>query len=733
MGHRSRKKKTQPVKRRTIRTEVVVLLAILAVAAALRVAYLAEIRDDPGLNHPPVDSAFTLYWARGLATDNWELPPDAAGRDPRLRDTAFHRPPGYPWALSVIYRLTDGSPLAIRAIQMLGGLLSVILAWWLGRRLMSPAVGLVWASFMAVHWGFIYFEAGFNGMWLVIPLLLGAMIVLHDLVCAPTTRNAMMLGFVIGLVVLVRSNALLLGPILGLWIVVVLGRRHGVKTALATLGAVALAGALTISPATVRNYLVSGHFVPVSANAGMTLYHGNNDAAKGYSAAAVGETGRMSSPWDAADLMARTAQQLGHPVGFVETSRRLGRQARTWMADNPGAALGLVGTRALLFWGPDEMAHSTPVAADRASSPLLRRLPFAFALALAGCLWGWTVFVVRSRSEDGNGRLDTGVRAVLIAMILVTAGWYASFLPFFVTSLYRLPVVPFLLLGAAVGTVATVELVRSARWKTAAIGLGGLALLVGLLSVPVIPVDPGVAERHVMLGTQWRFAGDIDRSEAEFRRALQLAPESAAAQGGLAALLLDTGRVNQALPLFESALEKDPGNPQLHFNLGLTWARKGDWSAAAGSFERAAQLSPNLVAAHVLLGSSLEHTGDFGGASKAYDEALVLDPANVQAANSLAWLLATAPDAEDRDGARAVELARGVVAIRSNAATLDTLAAALAEAGRFEEAVAVAEAAVQANNVAAMIARPVLDARLELFRSGLPYHQRSGQNSGTGS
>lgn len=60
----------------------------------------------------------------------------------------------------------------------------------------------------------------------------------------------------------------------------------------------------------------------------------------------------------------------------------------------------------------------------------------------------------------------------------------------------------------------------------------------------------------------------------------------------------------------------------------------------------------------------------------------------VNALSSLAWLLATAPDAGDRDAARALSLARAAVAEQEDAQTLEALAAALAESGRFTEAVA---------------------------------------------
>jgi Flp pilus assembly protein TadD len=83
------------------------------------------------------------------------------------------------------------------------------------------------------------------------------------------------------------------------------------------------------------------------------------------------------------------------------------------------------------------------------------------------------------------------------------------------------------------------------------------------------------------------------------------------------------------------------------------------------------------------------------GACGHYREAIRLKPDWLAALNNLAWLLATRPEARFREGAAAVVLAeRGVALTRTNdAKLLDTLSGALAEVGRFSEAVNAARSA----------------------------------------
>jgi len=603
---------------------------------------------------------------------------------------------------------------------MLGGLAAVVLAWWVGRCLFLPALGLAWATAIAVHWGFIYFEAGLDGIWLIHILFLILLVVIRKVVVSGRWIDGALMGMLVGMMALVRSNALLLGPALAVWIFVVVKRRHGMKLALVSLAAAALAGVLVLTPSVVRNYRVSGYFVPIAANAGLTLHHGNNPSATGFSTAAVGELGLFASPWHSSDLVARTSRSAGRKVGFVEASRRAGREALSWMRANPADALRLVATRALLFWGPCELAHSTPVAADRLASPLLRRLPFSFAAIIAGALWGIGIWVL-ARRRAAVGPLPDGALEVTVAAGLIVGAWFISFLPFFVTSLYRMSVVPALLLAASMGVVATVRLVRTGQRGSALVGVAVLAVLWWVCQVPVIAVDAGLTERLVLRGSQWRMHGDLVSAEREFRQALRLAPGSPGANNGLATVLLDTGRFSDAVPYLDSAVRSSPNNPLLHFNLGLAHLQSNEWVEAVSSLRKATELSPILVEAHVLLGSSYERVGDLRSAVQCYDRALVLEPAHILANNNLAWLLATARNPDLRDGERAVELARQSVAMLRVPATLDTLAAALAEAGRFEEALTVLEEAIGSNQNQPTIPVDELEARRKIYQSGRAY------------
>ena len=108
-----------------------------------------------------------------------------------------------------------------------------------------------------------------------------------------------------------------------------------------------------------------------------------------------------------------------------------------------------------------------------------------------------------------------------------------------------------------------------------------------------------------------------------------------------------------------------------------------------------------------------------------YEHALDTRPEDVQVLNRAGWILATDAGAA-RNGPRAVTLAERAVQItaRQDVESLDTLAAAYAEVGRFNEAVVVATEALALAPAREPAMVPELEERLALYRAGRAFRQR---------
>ncbi len=99
-----------------------------------------------------------------------------------------------------------------------------------------------------------------------------------------------------------------------------------------------------------------------------------------------------------------------------------------------------------------------------------------------------------------------------------------------------------------------------------------------------------------------------------------------------------------------------------------------------------------------------------------------------EAGNNLAWFLATSPEATNRNGALAVELAKRACEQThyQKTVTIGTLAAAYAEAGRFDDAIATAQKACKLASESGEqeLLRKNMEL-LELYRKHQPYHEAS--------
>ncbi len=167
-----------------------------------------------------------------------------------------------------------------------------------------------------------------------------------------------------------------------------------------------------------------------------------------------------------------------------------------------------------------------------------------------------------------------------------------------------------------------------------------------------LALDPNLARARYDLGLLHLQQGEREAARGQFQAVLDIVPGDPQATTALAAMLIEEGQVTEAIPLLLSALQRQPDLQSALFNLATAYDRTAEWKLA------------------------IEH----------YEKALGSAPPDPDAALALAWILATAPDPSVHDGEKAVQLATYAVQ-RRGARALEVLAAALARAGEWEEAV----------------------------------------------
>ena len=246
--------------------------------------------------------------------------------------------------------------------------------------------------------------------------------------------------------------------------------------------------------------------------------------------------------------------------------------------------------------------------------------------------------------------------------------------------------------------------------------------------------DPDNPLRHDMVGMLHLDGAEYEDAAAQFRESLRLNPRSATTHYNLGVALSALHQGRDAAQEFAEAVRLDPNNAEAHNNLGALLHAFGALDAARTEYERALALRPDNVEARNNLGRLLLLQGDTAPAIAAFRKALELRPDWPDALTGLAWALATTPDPALMNSAEAVTLAERAAALtgRSNLLAMDALGAAYAAAGRYDEAVAAADAAMTlavGTGSSQMVAD--IRARRDLYARREPFHVASPATTDT--
>jgi Tfp pilus assembly protein PilF len=239
--------------------------------------------------------------------------------------------------------------------------------------------------------------------------------------------------------------------------------------------------------------------------------------------------------------------------------------------------------------------------------------------------------------------------------------------------------------------------------------------------------NPGAWMARNNLGVILAKQNHWPEAREQFEASLAELPGNPVAEVDLGTLLAAQGDLAGARDHFQAALAKQPVNGEARAGLAQVLARLGEARSARTQYEVALQLE-SRTGTRLQFAAFLYQTGDYAESARQYQRALAADLEQVEPLNNLAWLLATCPEGEVRNGAAAVRYAEKACALTryTQAGPVGTLAAAYAEAGRFGEAVKMAEAAVRlaemsGNERFAGINRQLL----RLYQAGRPYHEVS--------
>ncbi|REJ97421.1 MAG: hypothetical protein DWQ35_02365 [Planctomycetota bacterium] len=192
----------------------------------------------------------------------------------------------------------------------------------------------------------------------------------------------------------------------------------------------------------------------------------------------------------------------------------------------------------------------------------------------------------------------------------------------------------------------------------------------------------------------------------------------------LGAAYSEQGNLRAALRSLQTAVAQDPQLASAHYHLAMVHVEARAMPPAVLSMREAVRANPEKTFELTDLATLLSRTAGS-------EQLMTLGSNVVTLHRRVAWLMATSPDDQMRNGEEAVRWAKRVVDVtaRRQPGPLWTLAAAYAEVGRFEEAITVAKEAqtlIENFNLPAaqkdeMLGR--LDEQIEFYARGEPYRE----------
>jgi TonB family protein len=280
----------------------------------------------------------------------------------------------------------------------------------------------------------------------------------------------------------------------------------------------------------------------------------------------------------------------------------------------------------------------------------------------------------------------------------------------------------------------------------------------------LIRQQPKSVAAYITRGSAYQQKGEADKALADFNQAIRLDPKSARAhcdRGILEDVLLQ--QPNKALADYNEAIRLAPDFKRAYVNRGVHFLEQHDYERALPDFTRAIELIPNEPGTHgyraytyaklrqrtpaqadavaatrlkpaemplvrieglMVRADAYRILGKQELALRDYREAVRVMP-NASKANSLlALFLATCPEDRFRNGTEAVSAARRACELSKwrRYDAIDTLAAAYAEAGDFDQAVKYEKQSLNDSSLAPK-EKEEREKRLALFQQRKPFRE----------
>ena len=628
-----------------ISKQLIWIFLILLIGLGVRLIYLSDAIQNPDFSAPLHDAEFKDYWARAILSGDY-TPPRNEG-NPFMEGHPLPNPPGYPLFLAFIYWLTGGSYLAVRWVQICIGLLNIFLVYLLSKNLFDYRAGLFSALGVATYWAFVHYDMELNQVTIYIAINL---LCFHLLLQAHKRNKLRLLpfaGIVFGIGAWFRGEVFVFIFPLAIFVIFLFYNSKKLKVAICAGLLFLIFALLPVIPLSSYNYYLCGSFTSGSHNSECSLsiaFHPDTPEYASYTPEMLRWLNK--TPEDTVEIfdldgMTRGLGKelgLGRRVTYKEWKNYLISGAIHNIKEYPWLNLKKCFKRFLWTFSPQELDENKVIYYEREVSTILKYLPryplpmslFTLSLILLGILWlskGTQTIKITMNSWKFLFVLLFFVAINISIFSLIIAG-----------SRYRVSLIPYFFILGGVVFSSLSETIRNKKWNLSILIVLGFVILFSLAHIPFFDYQPNRSRWLDERRKCYQRIGRIEDGLRFFEKWLEKHPD-ADAHYHAGVLCYELNELTKAEEHFYTCLKLCPDHPSAPYNLGLVFAKRGDWTNAEKYFKEAVKRNSNKADMWFALGWATENIGNTTTALENYTHALTINPLHAQALNHSAVIM----------------------------------------------------------------------------------------------
>jgi len=584
------------------RKDIIFVAIILVLAMAFRVFYLMDYLNSriyPVLQYS--DSYSYLLWAKDIsAGDLWG-------------SKAFMKWPLYAYFLGSLLKLFKNNLAAVYLFQYLLGAINCVLIYFIARRIFNQGVGLIAGLLCAWCGLFIFYDSLL--IYTNLSLFLNSLLFLFILGIAdkPDNNKLFWAGIFLGICVIAQASIGLFGILAIIWVLKRQGESLRKLSYKFTIFFCALG--IIVGSVTLKNLLAEKDFVLIAGNVGFNFYSGNNPQASGAFYCPPNIALNQEDMFRDSRIIA--SAETGRNLKTSEVSGFWFNKSFAFIRNEPGKWLGLLSRKINYVFSAKEFMHDLEYnfLSDkiRIFKVMFMDLRFILPFSLLG------VFLAFRRFPQ----------SALLYLALISSALSISL--FFVTSRYRMVMLPYLVIFAAFGLVAVWNSLKDRRFIKFLLFCLALSLSFILIDANRLSVQKGMANSkfdspafgyHLDKAFVYESNSDYQDALKELNLAQGIEPDNYRVIFRQGVVYSRMDNLKPAEEKFKDTIRTNPLCQDAYYNLGLIYNRQSRFMEAEGVLKKAVLLDPDNVESRFELGLAYKATGSLSAAKQEFSLAL---------------------------------------------------------------------------------------------------------------